>query len=514
MTQDVKGAVKKDLKAQLRAERYFLDFCKYVDPKHPTEAPHMKALTKKLQQVAQYVLSGGKRGIPRLMIFMPPRYWKSQTASRKFPAWLLGKNPDLRIILTSYGADLATSHSKGARDLLKSERYDAVFGSLASADEPVILDAESKASAKWDIADHIGGMQAAGVGGAITGFGANLFIIDDPVKGRKEASSEKQRKDDFTWYKSTAFTRVEKNGAIIVIMTRWDVEDLAGQLLTKMVSDPEADQWEVVCMPAVALEEKQYPKTEEDFKENLLRGVFMPLGGDQLGRKPGESLWPNQDSKEALDKKAANMDDFEFTAQFQQTPRLAVGNFFDDDDFKIVDKAPEGLRWFRGVDVALGASKNSDHNATAAVAMDESGDLYIRDLIKIRKLESFIPVCRHAMLSEEERGTMWGIESVAFQALVLKDFLKDTQLANVPIRPIKVHSGSGKKTWRASAWQQRAKQGKVKLVRAPWNLGFIRVAAAFSDDAREDDEIDSVSLGVEMIANATRFSREVKSYQG
>lgn len=494
---EVQTAVKADLKSQLRAERYFRDFCGYVDPKHPVDAAHMRVLTKKLQQVAEYILSGGKRGIPRLMIFMPPRYWKSQTASRKLPAWLLGRNPELRVIITSYGADLATTHSKGARDLVQSEKYAAIFGNLAATEEPVVLDPESKASAKWDIAGHMGGMQATGVGGGVTGFGANLFIIDDPVKGRKEVSSEKQRKDDYEWYRSTAFTRVEKNGAILLIMTRWDQDDLAGMLLQKMISDPEADQWEVVMMPAIALEESQYPRDEAEFRENLLRGIYIPMGGDQLGRRPGEALWPERDGLEALQKKSVDMDDFEFTAQFQQTPRLAVGNFFDDEDFRIVDKAPEGLRWFRYIDLALGKSETSDFNATIAVGMAENGDLYLRDLLKIRNLEEFLPACKALMLDDIEKGTIWGVEEVAFQALVTREFLGDPGLANIPILGIKPE---GDKVSRAQSWRMRAKQGKVKLVRAPWNLSFIRTAAAFGPNARFDDEIDSVSGGMQLIA--------------
>ena len=331
MAQDsTREVVKEQVRNRLRAERYFSDFCKFVDPKHPTEAAHMQVLTRKLQEVAQYILTNGKRGIPRLMIFMPPRYWKSQTASRKFPAWLLGQNPDLRIIATSYGADLASKHSKAARDLVQSDRYATVFGGLASTNEPVELDPESKASASWEIAERNGGMQATGVGGGVTGFGANLFLIDDPVKGRKEANSKTQRESDYEWYKGTAYTRLEDNAAIVLIMTRWDQEDLAGMLLNAMVSDPDADQWEVIMMPAFALPDDLYPRSEEEYIENLLRGIYIPKEGDQLGRKAEEPLWPEKDDKRDLEKKKANMDDFEFTAQFQQMPRLAEGNFFDD----------------------------------------------------------------------------------------------------------------------------------------------------------------------------------------
>lgn len=493
----LKSAVKDDLRAQLRAERYFLDFCGYVDPKHPVDAPHMQVLTRKLQQVAQYILTGGKKGISRLMIFMPPRYWKSQTASRKFPAWLLGKNPDLRIISTSYGADLASKHSKAARDLVQSERYAAVFGKLASNSEPVELDPESKASAAWDIADHSGGMQATGVGGGVTGFGANLFLIDDPVKGRKEANSKSQRESDYEWYKGTAYTRLEDNAAIIVIMTRWDQEDLAGMLLRAMVSDPDADQWDVIMMPAFALDADLYPQSEEEYTENLLRGIYIPKEGDQLGRPPGEPLWPEKDDTRALEKKKANMDDFEFTAQFQQMPRLAEGNFFDDKDFKIIDRAPEGLRWFRYADLALGKSETSDWNACYAIAFAPNGDLIIRDPLKVRNLDEFLPDMRALMLSPEEEGTSWGIENTAFQMLVVKEFLKDKALVNIPITEVQP---KGSKEDRARAWRLRAKQGKVKLVRGPWNHDFIRVAAAFGPTARYDDDIDSVSGGVQMQA--------------
>ena len=494
-----KQAIKDEIRARLLAERDFLRFCGFVDRKHPVDAQHVQVLARKLEQVAEYINSGGKRGIPRLMVFMPPRYWKSQTASRKFPAWLLGKNPDLRIILTSYNADLASKHSKAVRDLIMSEEYSQVFGALSSTDEPVELDAESKASASWDIADHIGGMQAAGVGGGITGFGANLLIIDDPVKGRKEASSETISDDQYEWYKSTAYTRLEDHGAVIVIQTRWDVKDLSGRLLTAMVSDEDADQWDVVFMPAVAPAESEYPKTVEDFRENLLGGVFLPMAGDQLGRKAGEPLWEKKHDAEALRIKKANMDDFEFAAQYDQMPKLASGNFFDEDDFGEVAHAPNGLQWYRYVDLALGKTEQSDFNASAAVAMDGNGNEYIRDMIRERNLDLFLGSVKAAMLSDEEHGTIWGIEGNAFQSLVVKQFMKDKSLANVAIVEVSRTSGDGDKAQWAQPWRLRAKQKKVFLVRGAWNLTFKREAVNFPKG--HDDQIDTVSGGNQMIAD-------------
>lgn len=500
MTDSNRDVIKAEIRNRMIAERDFLSFCHHVDKKHPVHAKHVQVLARKLERVAKYILSGGKEGISRLMVFMPPRYWKSQTASRKFPAWLLGKNPDLRIILTSYNADLASKHSKAVRDHIQSEEYSQVFGALSSTDEPVELDAESKASASWDIADHSGGMQAAGVGGGITGFGANLLIIDDPVKGRKEASSETISDDQYEWYKSTAYTRLEDHGAIIVIQTRWDVKDLSGRLLSAMVSDEDADQWDVVFMPAIAPAEEAYPKTVEEFKDNLLAGVYLPMTGDQLGRKPGEPLWEAKHNADALRVKKANMDDFEFAAQYDQMPKLAKGNFFDEDDLDVVPRAPEGLRWFRYVDLALGKTQQSDFNATGAVAMDANGDEYIRDMIRERNLDSFLGLLRAAMLSDEERGTIWGIEDNAFQSLVVKEFMKDKRLAKVAILGITRTSGDGDKTQWAQPWRLRAKQKKVHLVRGAWNLNFKREAVSFPKGGN-DDQIDSVSGGNQMIAD-------------
>jgi hypothetical protein len=500
MANNQRDAIKQEIKNRLLAERDFLTFCKHVDRKHPVDARHVQLLAQKLEEVAKYILTNGREGISRLMVFMPPRYWKSQTASRKFPAWLLGKNPNLRVIMTSYNADLASKHSRAVRDMIGSEEYSQVFGALASTEEPVALDPESKSSSFWEIASHNGGMLAAGVGGGITGFGANLFIIDDPVKGRREASSETISDDQYEWYKSTAYTRLEDHGAIVVIQTRWDVNDLSGRLLSAMVSDEDADQWDVVFMPAIAPEPEEYPKTWEEFKENLLGGVFLPMNGDQLGREPGEPLWPQKHNVQALQIKKANMDDFEFAAQYDQMPKLAKGNFLDEDDLDVVPRAPDGLQWYRYVDLALGKTQQSDYNATGAVAMDRVGDEYIRDMIRERDLTNFLGSVKAAMLSDEEQGTIWGIEDNAFQSLVVKQFLEDKSLAKVSIIGITRNSGDGDKTQWAQPWRLRARQKKVHLVRGAWNLTFRREATSFPKGAN-DDQVDSVSGGNQMIAD-------------
>ena len=221
------------------------------------------------------------------------------------------------------------------------------------------------------------------------------------------------------------------------------------------------------------------------------------MEGDPLGRKPGEALWPERSDAKKIANTRSNMLDYDFQALFQQLPRLAQGEFFDDKDFPIIEKAPDGLQWYRYVDLALGESETSDWNSTIAVAIDEkTGDLLLRDRIKVHNLDEFLPQVQTAMLSDEEEGVEWGIESNNFQRLVVKQFLKDKALVKIKIRAV---DAEGDKVERARPWQLRAKMGHVKLIRGPWNLDFIREATSFPK-GRHDDDVDTVSGGVEMIA--------------
>jgi len=480
------------------ARRHLIDYSTYVAPWYKPARHHIY-LAGYLEQVKRFIETQGREGIGRLIICEPPQYGKTEQASRLFPSWILGDLPDSRIILTSYGADLATENSRITRNYVGSDAYANIFGKRSAMDEPVELSPESRSVVSWNLKGHRGSVFASGVGGGITGRPANLVVIDDPFKSREDAESETYRRKVMSWYRSVVYPRVANTpGAAIIIMhTRWDQEDLVGQLLTQMVSEPESDQWVVVFLPSLALEEDQYPRDEEEFKENLLRGIYVPMGGDPLGRKPGEALWAERSDVAKINRTRANMLDYDFQALFQQLPRMAEGEFFDEEDFQIIEKAPEGLQWYRYIDLALGKSKTSDNNATIAGALDgNTGDLYLRDRIKVRELKEFLPQARTAMLSDEENNTEWGVEDVAFQKLVFQQFLKDKALANVRIRAVKP---LGDKVERARAWQLRAKQGHVKLVRGPWNLNFIREATSFPK-GRHDDDVDTVSGDVQMIA--------------
>ena len=192
-----------------------------------------------------------KGEIKRLMLFLPPRHGKSQLASINFPAWYLGRNPDKEIITASYSGDLAQDFGSKTRELIGGDtNYRYIFPGIT-------LKEDEKAKAKWRT-NKGGSYTSVGVGGGATGKGAHCLIIDDPIKNQEEANSETYRNKVWNWYISTAYTRLEKNGAIIIILTRWHLDDLAGRLLKAQAEGGE--RWEVVKFPAIATQDEKYRK--------------------------------------------------------------------------------------------------------------------------------------------------------------------------------------------------------------------------------------------------------------
>lgn len=488
-----------------------MPFATYIAPWY-RPARHHNLIADYLEEVEQFISSKGKEGIGRLIILMPPRSGKTEEAARLFPAWVLGKIPDARVIITSYGADLAQDDSRAVRNYVLSEKFSAVFGGKSAMDTPVALSEDSASKAVWDLGEpHRGGVVAAGIGGAITGRGAHLMVIDDPFKSREDAESETYRRRVMDWYRSVAYQRLEDGGAVVIMHTRWHPDDLAGQLLKGMVSDPLADQWTVVSLPALAYEANEYPETEEQFKENLLRGLYIPMK-DQLGRQPREALWPEKFNEEDLARKRANTDELEFTSLDQQLPRPQSGGFFDEEQVKFIEKAPEELTWCAYIDLALGESQRSDFNSVMAVTLDpQNGDVVGRDLIQVRNLDEFLRQVETAMLTEKNHRVIWGVEDVAFQSLVFKEFQRNPILAAVAIRRVRPN---GDKVTRARPVQMRAREGHLKFVRGPWNTMAVRQMVSFPN-GKHDDIVDTLSGGVQMIAEiAGRPKRSVKCYAG
>ena len=474
----------KQLRSQAR--RNFLAYCQYVDPRY--EAPrHVRLLASKLQQVALYIASGGKQGIGRLMIFMPPQHGKSQIASRNFPAWLLGLLPDSHIILTSYGESLATRHSRFIRDQIVTEEYQAIFGNKSNKLVPVELSSDSRSTENWDLArPYRGGVKAAGVGGGITGLPAHLFIVDDPFKNREEAESEARRELVDDWYKSAARTRLRPNAAIVIFHTRWHPDDLAGRLMQRMMSDPLASQFEIVCLPGLAID--SYPASVEEQRKKMRDGVYLPLA-DPLGRKPGEALCPEWYDRDWLLSTKADVGLYDFEALYQQQPYLKQGNTFKRDWFTIVDQGPGNAVWAR-ITAWDKAATQGGGKRSAKVTMSWGLDDFVyiehsfadqlssaerdKKIVELGK-EDYSTYGAHLIWHPQDPGSA-GLDS----AQATNNLLANEGLIGT------FDQVTGDKETNAGPLATKAEAGRVRLVRGAWNDKFLDEYAAFPKSTFKD----------------------------
>lgn len=250
-----------------------------------------------LLKVDQYLMKVAAGDINRLIIEIPVRHGKSELVSHYFPAWWLGQKPRDQVMLCSYNDNFARGWGRKARDTL-SEVGPRVFG-VAVAEQPAAAD-------YWFVSQYGGVMAAAGVGGAITGKGADLLLIDDPVKNAEEANSEVYRDKVWDWWSSTAKTRLQPGGKVILVMARWHEDDLSGRI---QASQGSMEPWTVLRLPALA---------EAD---------------DPMGRAEGDALCPEMWPKNVLEGVRAE-NPYVFAALYQQSPAPAEGLIFKREDFR------------------------------------------------------------------------------------------------------------------------------------------------------------------------------------
>ena len=427
------------------------EFEKWIVSSTPTwkwEWPHQELIYRHLRRV-----TSGE--VKRLMIFMPPRHSKSETVTVRYTAWRMIREPAMNVILGSYNQRLANRFSRKIRRL-------AGAGTDLSKDR--------KAVDEWETAAG-GTLCAVGVGSGVTGYGASLIVIDDPVKSRAEAESRAYRESTWDWFNDDIYTRLEPGAAMVLIQTRWHEDDLAGRLLREM--EDGGERWEVLSLPAIA----------ED--------------NDPLGRSVGEALCPDRYDIGELLRIRKKLGEYTFTSLYQQRPVPREGGLFKRKWFsRIVDHPPEGLRWFRGYDLAASTRTSADFTASFRCAIDEeSGDLYIADGFRGR-IEG--PEQQRYIIGrmEAEENTVHGIEAALHGRIFVQELRRQVSLAGVPLRAVEP---DGDKFTRALAWANRAAEGKVVLVRGPWIADFIEEATRFPD-GRHDDQVDAVSLAVKLMS--------------
>lgn len=417
-------------------------------------APHLALLDAHLTAVTRHIETAGADGIGHLIIALPPRHGKTLLTSQLYPAWHLGRNPAHSVILASYGATLAHKNSRAVRNLVARQRYRDLFPGVGLA-------ADSQKVDSWRIAHYEGGMDAVGVGGGVTGKGAHLIIVDDPVKSREEAESQTMRDKVWDWFTDDLYTRREPGAGVIVIMTRWHSDDLVGRLLQR-----EAEKWTLTRLPAIA---------EDD---------------DPLGRKVGAPLWKRRFSSAALDDIRGLMGDYSWSALYQQRPIPAQGNIFKRGRLMpFVDDVPAMEEVVRFWDLAMSAATSADYTVGVKIGRGVDGHYYVLDVARAQlDWGSVVPFLARVMLADGE-SVAQGVEQTGFMARAVQELNADERLHGHQVWGYPVDTD---KLTRALPFAAKCGAGLVRVVNAGWSADFIDELCSFPNSAH-DDQVDASS---------------------
>ena len=304
------------LETQDKSKDSFMEYIRYIWPGF-IEGDHHRIIADALTRVA-------KGELKRLIVNMPPRHTKSEFASIYFPSWVMGLKPDMKIMQTTHTADLSINFGRKVRNLMDSDEYAKLFSNVSLA-------SDSKSAGKWQT-NKGGEYFAAGVGGAIAGRGADLLIIDDP-HSEQDAMSINLLDSCYEWYTSGPRQRLQPNGAIVIVMTRWSTADLTGRLLSRQV-ESRSDQWEVIELPAI-------------FEDS------------------GNVLWPEFWKEEELLSVKASIPVAKWNAQYQQNPTSEEGAIIKRDWWQLWEKddPPPCSYIIQSYDTAFSKKETADYSA-------------------------------------------------------------------------------------------------------------------------------------------------------
>ena len=348
-------------------------------------------------------LIDGKR--PRLIITMPPRSGKSEIVSRRFPAYFLGKYPDLSIISVSYSATLAEDFCRDVQRIIDSDEYKTIFPNTKLSDKK---DKNYKRTSDiFEIVGHKGVYCSAGVGGGITGKGCDILIIDDPIKNRQEANSENTRKKIFDWYSSTAYTRLSPIGGVIMMCTRWHLDDLIGKVLNDKGQKP----FHVISYPAIAEH-------------------------DEPHRKQGEALHPERFSLEILNEIKSTLSASDWLSLYQQRPTPEGGAIFETSKIRYYDETSEPKRFDQIVgswDMTFKENKTSDF-VVGQLWGRKGSEFYLLDMVRdrmdfVKTLKVFINFA-----NKHKNCNCWLVEDKANGTAIISTLKKHIS-GIIPITP-------------------------------------------------------------------------------
>lgn len=418
------------------ASQSLLAFTEYTNRRYKA-AEHHAAIATALERV--------ERGeCKRLILLVPPRHGKSELASRRFPAYALGKRPERQIISASATATLAEDFGRDVRNLIGSGEYRNLFGTHLAED--------SQAKGKWNTSEG-GGYYAVGIGGALMGRGADILIIDDPFSSMADAESELIRKGVLDWYTGTAYNRLMPNGAVIVINHRMHEEDLVGHLLKQ-----EGEKWEV---------------------------VNLAIGPDC------EPIWPDWYPKEALERIRAVTPARQWSALYRQNPTPQEGTFFQRKWFRRFAKAdtPADLHYYVSSDHAPAGTEDGDYNCVRVWGVDKLGDLYMVD--GFRHQETMDKTTERALsLIDKYKPLCWFPEDDNNWKAVAGFVTRRMRERSIFCRIEPISPRGADKAVKAQPFQAMASMGRVWLPTGPEGDDVLDQYLRFPA-GKHDDEVDT-----------------------
>lgn len=433
--------------ATTNAQQSLISFAREVYPGFK-EGPHHRKLAK----IFDDVLSGKKK---RVIINIAPRMGKSEFSSYLFPAWFLGKYPDKKIIMGTHTAGLSEDFGRRIRNLIDSDDYKRIFPATQVA-------ADQKAAGKWSTS-HGGQYYAVGVGGALAGRGADLFVIDDPHSEQDVKTNSRLAFDNaWSWFQTGPLQRLMPGGAIIVIMTRWSLIDLTGRLIDFQAKNPEADPWEVVELPAI-----------------------LPSG---------KSLWPEQWPVDQLMAKKAAMDPRFWNAQYMQDPTSEEAALIRREMWRIWESetAPRCEFVIQSWDTAHETKTTSDYSACTTWGVwynEEDNDTPHVILLDAFKDRLTFPDLKEAALRhyKEWEPDAFIVEKKAAGGPLIQELRR----MGIPVQEFTPSRGNDKIA-RVNAISDLFASGKVWAPDTRWAREVIEEVAAFPV-GEHDDFVDTTS---------------------
>lgn len=456
------------------------------DPMFPDDATKSRYEVHKVHQFLADALMKVERGeILRLALSVQPRVGKSQLSSRSFPSWVWGRDPYKQMIITSYGDTLAREFGRDVRDVMRSPYYQQVFpGAKLKRGSQAQDRLETEAGGKAHF---------VGVGAGLTGKGADLLVIDDPIKDEQEARSRATKDSLWRWYTQVALSRVMgKGGAVVVTMTRWAEDDLIGRLTNPdlgYTTQEEADKWTVINIPAEA---------EID---------------DPLGREVGEILWPER-TPEAFLKSFRALDPAGYAALYMGRPAPPEGNFFLRDHIQgyMPHELPKNLRFYSASDHAISLEQRRDSTCMGAVGVDEDDNIWIMPDLVWAQLSADDQVEAMLQLMAQYKPLAWWAEKGHISKSI-GPFLRKRMLEEQVFCSIIEKTPAVDKQTRAQSIQGRMSMGKVFFPKfAPWYADAVDQLLNFPNGAHDDfvDFLAWIGIGLALHSKPSAPRKEKK----